>query len=265
MRFAVISDVHGNVEALRAVLRAIRRDGIRKIICLGDLVGYHAFPVETLALIRAGGAQCVAGNHDLIACGRVGREGDLRTRRALSWTQGKLSTADSIFLASLPAELRLNDDTICLHSTLDDPGSELNEPWQFYEESRVIRRRYPEVRICFSGHTHHQQIVEITEQGEAVVRGARHLVLRPESFFFVNPGSVGSPADGDYRAAYAVYDDATRRVSFRRTTYDRLRVMQENIRHGLNSRLGVSPVDYIWNRATTAARSLKSRILTGIP
>src|SRR6185503_848336 len=52
MRFAVISDVHGNVEALRAVLRAIRRDGIRKIVCLGDLVGFHAFPVETLTLIR---------------------------------------------------------------------------------------------------------------------------------------------------------------------------------------------------------------------
>jgi diadenosine tetraphosphatase ApaH/serine/threonine PP2A family protein phosphatase len=188
----------------------------------------------------------------------------LRTRRALGWTQRKLRPEDSSFLAGLPAELQFSD-ALCLHATLDDPTVELIEPWQFYEESRVIRRRYPDVRICFTGHTHHQQIVEITGQGEAFVRGARHHVLRSESFFFVNPGSVGSPADGDYRAAYAVYDDSVRKISFRRTTYDRLRVMQENIRHGLTSRLGVSPVDYLWNRATTAARSLKSRILTGIP
>src|SRR4051812_44929017 len=126
MRFAVISDVHGNVEALRAVLRAIRRDGIRKVICLGDMVGFHAFPVETLTLIRAGGTLCLAGNHDLIASGRLNREGDLRTRRALGWTRRKLRPEDSSFLAALPAELQFSD-ALCLHATLDDPSVELLE------------------------------------------------------------------------------------------------------------------------------------------
>lgn len=265
MRLAVISDVHGNVEALRAVLRAIRRDGIRKIVCLGDLVGFHAFPAEVVALIQAGGADCVAGNHDLMTAGQLPVEGQqLRTRRGIAWTRRKLTSLDLSFLTGLPREVRLYDDILCLHSALDDPARELRETWQFYEESRAIRRRHPEVRVCFSGHTHHQRIIEINAAGEVFLHGARQQVLVPDSFYFINPGSVGSPADGDYRAAFAVYDTATRRVTFRRNTYDRLRVMQENIRHGLSTELGISPVNYLRARAAAAARSIKTRILTGI-
>jgi predicted phosphodiesterase len=264
MLIAVISDVHGNVEALRGVLRSIRRDGIRKIFCLGDLVGHHAFPAETLTLIRAGGTDCVAGNHDLMIIGRMALEmGDLRARRAIHWTRRKLTGPDLNFLGALPQE-RAQEDLLFVHSTLDDPALAMETPWQFYEESKVIRHRHPEVRICFSGHTHEQQIMEITPDGEALIRGARQYVLRKDSFFFVNPGSVGLPGGTDYRAAYVVFDTATRRVSFRRTTYDRLRVMQENIRHGLSSELGISPVGYLRARAAAAARSLRTRIMTGM-
>ena len=266
MRLAVISDVHGNVEALRAVLRAIRRDGIRKIVCLGDLVGYHAFPIETLALIQAGGTYCIAGDHDLMAIGRIPTAGQQpRIRRGIAWTRRKLNGPDLSFLAGLPDELRMQDDVLCLHSSLNDPAMDLKETWQFYEESRVIRRRHSEVRICFTGHAHHQRVVEINPEGEVFVHGARQQVLRKDSFYFVNPGSVGSPADGDYRAAFAVYDSATGKVTFRRTTYDRLRVMQENIRHGLSTDLGISPVNYLKARAAAAARSIKTRIMAGMP
>ena len=265
MLFAVISDVQGNVEALRAVLRSIRREGIRKVICLGDLVGHHANPVETLALIRAGGTDCVSGNLDLMTIGRMPLEMlELRTRRAINWTRRQLTGPDLVFLGSLPGE-RMHEDLLFVHSALDDPATELTTPWQFYEQSRIISHRHPEIQICFSGHTQQQQIMEITPEGEALVRGARQYVLRKDSFFFVNPGSVGLPADGDYRAAYAVFDTATRKVSFRRKTYDRLRVMQENIRHGLSSELGISRVGYIRARAAAAARSLKTRIMAGIP
>ena len=264
MLIAVISDIQGNVEALRAVLRSIRRDGIRKIICLGDLVGHHAFPAETLRLIRAGGTDCVAGNHDLMVIGRMPLEvGDLRARRAIHWTRRKLTAPDLSFLGGLPRE-RAQDDLLFVHSTLKDPATDLETPWQFYEESKVIRHRYPDARVSFSGHTHEQQIIEITADGEALIRGARQYLLRKDSFFFVNPGSVGLPGRNDYRAAYAVFDTATRKVSFRRTTYDRLRVMQENIRHGLASELGISPVGYLRARAAAAARSLRTRIMTGM-
>lgn len=265
MLVAVISDVQGNVEALRAVLRSIRRDGIRKVVCLGDLVGHHAFPTETLALIRAGGTDCVAGNQDLMTLGRLPLDiGDLRARRAIHWTRGKLAGSDTTFLGGLPNE-RLHEDIIFVHSALDDPAIEMTTPWQFYEQSKVIRHRYPEVQVCFSGHTHQQQIIEITPDGEAMVRGARQYILRKDSFFFINPGSVGLPGLSDYRAAYAVFDTSTRRVSFRRTTYDRLRVMQENLRHGLASELGISAVGYLRARAAAAARSLRTRIMAGIP
>jgi diadenosine tetraphosphatase ApaH/serine/threonine PP2A family protein phosphatase len=266
MRLAVISDVQGNVEALRAVLRVVRRDGVRKVVSLGDLIGYHAFPLETLALIRAGGTASVAGNHDLMAAGRLDPDGwDPRIRKALNWTQGKLSASEREYLSELPVELRSHDDLLFVHSTLHDPSLELREPWQFYEESLVIRRRHPDVRVCFSGHTQRQQIVEITAEGEVFERGARQLALCRDSFFFVNPGSIGSPADEDYRAAYAIYDDATRRIAFRRATYDRLRVIQENIRQGLSSELRISRAGPFRSRAVAAARSIRTRILAGIP
>ncbi|MBI4500753.1 MAG: metallophosphoesterase family protein [Gemmatimonadetes bacterium] len=260
MRLAVISNVHANVEALRAVLRVIRRDGIRKVVCLGDLVGQHAFPVETLALIRAGSTACVAGNHDLMAIGRLTRDGRTpRTRRAIGWTRRAMTGADYEYLASLPAELSAGDDVLLLHGTLEDPAKELRSPADFAQERQLIRQRYPHIRICFVGHAREQRIVEVTSQSEVHMRGPRQLVLRPDAFFFVSPGSVGSPADGDYRAAYAIYDDTTRRVAFRRTTYDRLRVMQENLRHGLSSELAISPVGYFRARAVAAARSIRTR------
>jgi diadenosine tetraphosphatase ApaH/serine/threonine PP2A family protein phosphatase len=234
-------------------------------VCLGDLVGYHAFPAETLALIQAGATDCVAGNHDLIAVGRLGTQGcEPKARRGLLWTRRKLTGTESAFLAALPAERRVQPDLLFVHAALDDPGFELQQPWQYYEESRAIHHRFPEVRVCFTGHVPHQQVVEISPNGEAFVRTARQFVLPPDSFCFVNPGSVGCPADGDYRAAYAVYDLATRRVTFRRTTYDRLRVMQENIRHGLDGELGISRVGYLKARAAAAARSIRTRIFAGI-
>src|SRR5438105_3353792 len=262
MRLAVISNVHGNVEALRSVLRDIRRDGIRKVVCLGDLVGHHAFPVETLALLRAGGTTCVAGNHDLMAIGRLTGDGWIpRTRRAVGWTRRAMTGDDYEYLAGLPAALRLGEDLLLMHAGLDDPSRELRTPAQFLEERQTIQHRFPEVRVCFTGHLREQQVVEVTTNGEVLMRGPRQFVLRPASFFFVSPGSVGLPADGDYRAAYALYDGSTRRVTFRRTTYDRLRVMQENLRHGLSSELGISPVDYFRARAVAAARSIRSRFV----
>jgi diadenosine tetraphosphatase ApaH/serine/threonine PP2A family protein phosphatase len=260
MRLAVISNVHANVEALRAVLRVIRRDGIRKVVCLGDLVGHHAFPVETLALLRAGGTACVAGNYDLMTIGRLTGDGwTPRTRRAIGWTRRTMTGDDYEYLAGLPAQLHLGDDQLFVHAGLDEPAKELRTSAQFLGEYRAITERHPGVRVCFTGHSREQQIVEITAEGEVVMRGPRQLVLRPDSFFFVSPGSVGSPADGDYRAGYVIYDDSTRRVIFRRTTYDRLRVMQENLRHGLSSELGSSPVGYFRARAVAAARSIRTR------
>src|SRR5262245_24367964 len=121
MRLAVISDIHANVEALRAVLRGIRRTGVRKVHCLGDLIGRHAFPVETLALIRAGGTSCVAGNLDLMAIGRLETDGwEPRTRRAMTWTRHRLTAVDTQFLSGLPVAARIGADLLCVHSTMDN-------------------------------------------------------------------------------------------------------------------------------------------------
>src|ERR1051326_293884 len=166
MRLAVLSNVHANVEALRAVLRVVRRDGIRKIICLGDLVGHHAFPVETLALIRAGGTACIAGNHDLMTIGRITGDGwTPRSRRAIGWTRRTMTGEDYEYLANLPGELHSGDDLLFVHAALGDPARELRTAAQLLEEYRSIKERYPAVRICFTGHSSEPRLIEITPEG----------------------------------------------------------------------------------------------------
>ncbi len=233
MRIAIISDIHANTPALEAVLADIGQLGVDRIVHLGDLVGYNGFPRETLALVRAHGIPGVHGNHDLMAIGRLGldRCGPL-ARKAMAWTRGVLEPEDVDFLASLPAEQPLAGGVIGLHSALRDPLVRLQSSKQFHEAFVALQRFNPTLELCFSGHTHLQGAVEVRPDG-LVRHGGTRLTVTPGSFWFANPGSIGHPRDADPRAAYAVFDSASRNILFRRVRYDRTGLLRENARLGL--------------------------------
>lgn len=240
MRVAVISDVHSNNEALKSVLADIRRRAAQRVVCLGDLVGYNGFPSETLALFRVSGIACVHGNHDLMAINELEPvECGPDARKAILWTRDVLSEEEKEFLRGLPPQVILEPDMICVHSCLGDPVGHLMQPEQFYVQHLALRRFDQRLRICFTGHSHVQEVVEIRAQGEVVRSTQRTPRLNDNSFYFVNPGSVGHPVGSDYQATYAIYDSASKTVEFCRVPYNRKAVMTRNAVHQIYTDSGV--------------------------
>jgi predicted phosphodiesterase len=256
MRLAIISDIHGNAEALRAVLRELGRDPVSEIVCLGDLVGYNAQPHEVIALVRERGIHSVHGNHDLMTLGLLPVAGGPRARRGTLWTGEVLNDDDRRFLGSLPGELERPGGMLFVHSAPRDPLTRLKTEDQLVRLHEAIGHLYPAVRICFTGHTHEQRVVEILRSGGIVTHGPTGRVLRRDSFYFINPGSVGEPRGPDGRAAYALYDTEPGVLAFRRVDYDRARVIRENHRRGFPLEPQHAPGRRLGARALAAARRL---------
>ena len=234
MRLAIISDIHANVHALSAVLADIERNGADQVLCLGDLVGYNAFPRETLALLRDRGVRSVHGNHDLMALARLPDDGcGSLARKAIHWTRRVLTEDDWWYLAGLPAELREQDAFLCVHSALGDPLIRLDHAEQFRSEAEALVESEASVKVCFTGHTHRQEVVVVKPDGEVQRGGVFDGELPDDAICFVNPGTVGQPRDRDPRAAYALFDCDDRRVTFRRVLYDRAPLVRQNRSVGL--------------------------------
>ena len=234
MLLAIISDIHANVDALRAVLADIRRSAAERVLCLGDLVGYNAFPRETLALLRDSRVRSVHGNHDLMALARLPDDGCGRlARKAIQWTRRVLTEDDWWYLAGLPADLREQDTLLCVHSALGDPLVRLDHSDQFRSEAEALVESDARVKVCFTGHTHRQEIVVVRPDGAVRRAGGCDSELPEDAICFVNPGTVGHPRDRDPRAAYALFDCEARRVIFRRVHYDRAPLLRQNRSVGL--------------------------------
>jgi len=181
---AVISDVHANLEALEAVLRRV--EGV-ELYCLGDMVDYGADPNEVIDALRERGVRSVVGNHDVAAL--TGDTSLFNPRAAMSskWTGSRLTAANKGYLRGLPQEMRLKVEGVEVYFTHGSPDDRLWEyvdPWTHSDLLGFYLQR-ARVRLMGLGHTH---IPFVWESGDGVV---------------FNPGSVGQPRDGDWRASYA--------------------------------------------------------------
>jgi putative phosphoesterase len=205
---AILSDVHGNLHALQAVWADIERQQPDAVFCLGDLVGYGAFPNEVVDFHRARSIPTVMGNYDegvgfdLDECGCAYRTPEERKRgdRSLRWTQEHTTPENKTFLRGLPRQLRM-DGLLLVHGSPRRINEYLYEdrPTETFE--RIAQREGPGI-IAF-GHTHLPYLKQV---------GAT---------WFVNAGSVGRPRDGDTRAGYVlVTPGAATPCEFRRVPYD---------------------------------------------
>ncbi|GMV21452.1 MAG: phosphoesterase [Acidimicrobiia bacterium] len=220
MRWLVLSDIHGNIDALDAVL-ADAEGHWDRVLCLGDLVGYGAAPSAVIARIRSLGPLLLRGNHDRVAAGLSGAtDFSPLARTAIEWTRSALSPEERTWLASMPVGPVTHDSGAVLCH-----GAPFDEDYYVVDlaDARMTFLREP-FRVCLHGHTHLQTC--FTMEGRAVIdrtpfRRARHAVhLRTEHRWLINPGSVGQPRDGDPRAAYASWDAEAGVVELRRVDYD---------------------------------------------
>lgn len=218
MRVAVISDIHGNAHALRAVLAAVESETPDAIWCLGDTVGYGARPNECCALVREAADVCLAGNHDLLALDREVLEGDFNPDASTAgrWTKEALDEPTRTFLGGLRPEAHLEWAEL-FHASARDPV------WEYVlgGESALATFELTTAPLVLVGHSHIPFAVSL--QGEELA-GAHapdgtHIDLTPGRWL-CNPGSVGQPRDGDPRAAWLMLDLEGTRAVFRRVEYD---------------------------------------------
>jgi diadenosine tetraphosphatase ApaH/serine/threonine PP2A family protein phosphatase len=231
MKIAVISDIHGNLEALSAVLADIERTGAGEIVSLGDNVGYGGDPEEVTQLLRSLRIPSVMGNHELgIARPEYISWFNASARESLILTGRLLSPESKEWLAALPASLVFRE---CLFVHGCPPDSITDYIFE-QSDSRLIRRfGRAEQQICFVGHTHTLELITI--QGRRVVHmqpGRETLSLSPGARHIVNAGSVGQPRDGDGNAKYVIWDSATHSLEVRFIPYDVERAAEKIIRQG---------------------------------
>jgi putative phosphoesterase len=212
MRIAIFSDIHGNIHALDAVLSDIDAQHPDRVYCLGDLVGYGAFPNEVIARIRQRQIPTIVGNYDdgvgfdRDDCGCAYKEDVDRQlgQQSLEWTKARTTAENKAFLRTLPPEIRLEADRkrlLLVHGSPRKMNEYLFEDRPLSSFERIAQSSSADV-IVF-GHTH----VPYTKNVGSVL--------------FVNVGSVGKPKDGDARACYAIVDFALAApVTFRRVSYD---------------------------------------------
>ena len=232
MRFAILSDIHSNLEALEAVLADARAEGCTEFVCLGDVVGYNANPSECVKAIQDLNCPVVKGNHDEQASIITSTESfNELAEEAIDWTRAQLSTEDKRWLADLRLTKQVRDFTI-VHATLDTPGQ---WGYVFNDLDAVASFTYQHTALCFFGHTHWPTAFVRDENVRRVTVG--QIVLSAGKKYFLNPGSIGQPRDRDWRAAYCIFHTDRQLVEERRVKYD-LATAQRKIRAaGLPDRL----------------------------
>jgi predicted phosphodiesterase len=216
VRYLILSDLHANLEALKAVLESASGAWDRAICC-GDLVGYGADPNAVVEWVRANCPIVVRGNHDRASTGMEDLEWfNPVARQAAIWTLQSLSSENAEYVRELPRGPLAVDDFQIVH------GSPFDEDEYVVAASEASNAfGYMESRLVFFGHTHVQGgFIWNQSRVETIPRDYEVLEIDPACAYLLNPGSVGQPRDGDPRAAYVIYDDATRQVKYCRTLYD---------------------------------------------
>ncbi len=228
MRTAVIADIHSNLEAFTAVLERIQALKAAKLVCLGDMVGYNANPNEILDICRAEKVLCVLGNHDVRASGIEEPEDfNPAARAAVLWTRKQLTAENRDFLKNLPRERRYRS-CFLFHGSVHDTDRYILSLDDAVENFNLLASLPRAVSLGFFGHTHVRTVLSMESDVLTASISSDDLELSSETRYLINPGSVGQPRDGDPRAAFLVYDDQDRRITFHAVEYD-IRTCQEKI------------------------------------
>lgn len=225
MKYAILSDIHGNLEALQAVLQDAKQQGCTHYVCLGDIVGYGPNPRECLHMIQELNCPTVIGNHDEYVAKDQALTGfNPMAADGIKWTRDQLNEAEKSWLRNLKY-VRTVDPFTIVHATLDLP-----ERWAYVFDKLAAAAsfNYQHTAVCFNGHTHVPIAFIRTPSG---IQGGLYTRIRIEVArkYFINCGSVGQPRDRNPKAAYVVFDLANNLIELRRVEYD-IAATQKKIR-----------------------------------
>ncbi|OGV58670.1 MAG: hypothetical protein A2283_02515 [Lentisphaerae bacterium RIFOXYA12_FULL_48_11] len=217
MRYALVSDIHANLQAWKAVLLDIRSLGADQIICLGDIVGYGPNPSEVLQSIHSNVDHIILGNHDAVACEKMDADQfHSDAQKIIIWTRSQLNDKAKSFMKALPLTLA-SESFRCAHGDFADPGAfnYIIEPKEALPSWNAVSEK-----LLFVGHTHEPTIHVLGQSGTPHLVKPVNFQLEADKRFIVNVGSVGQPRDKDARACYCIYDTQSSLVMWRRVPFD---------------------------------------------
>jgi diadenosine tetraphosphatase ApaH/serine/threonine PP2A family protein phosphatase len=234
MRYLILSDIHANHEALRAVLAHVKRKRWDRALVLGDVVGYGANPNQAVDLVRAlKPLVAIRGNHDKVCSGI--EDGEMFNRVALQaalWTREKLTPSNLRWLRSLPEGPVVVDGAFAVAH-----GTPIDEDAYIFGEIEALNVfRQTAFPLCFFGHSHFPVIFGLSPDAIQTVLTTSpsfRLRLQPGVRYLVNPGSIGQPRDGNPLASFGMFDSDTRTVSIHRLPYRIERAQQKILGAGL--------------------------------
>ena len=221
MLLALFSDIHANRQAFSACLEAARARGAERFIFLGDFVGYGGDPewtVDTAIRLIADGAVAVRGNHDQ-AIGTLSETMNADAQTAIEWTRDRLSAGQRRFLAELPLALE-EEDRLYVHSEASQPAR-----WRYVQATPDAARSMiaTSAHVTFCGHIHQPALYSLSATAKMTsfvpTAGVPINLLKGRQWLAVL-GSVGQPRDRNPAAAFALYDTATREITYCRVPYD---------------------------------------------
>lgn len=216
MLTAVVSDIHANADALRSVLDDLDRAGAKRIVCLGDNVGYGAEPEECLDLLVESEATILAGNHDLAVSGELSvARFTTAARAAVIYARDRIRRSQRPILAGMP-DRHETHGALFVHASPSDP-----KRFPYVRDSEAARPEFAGARftIAFYGHTH-LPVTFVEDAGHVSMTMNPVIGILPGRRYLVNVGSVGQPRDQDPRAAYVLFDPDEGKISLRRVDYD---------------------------------------------
>ena len=235
MRYVFISDIHGNLEALRAALSFAANLEPHQLYCLGDVVGYGADPKECLATLQSEANLILAGNHDLAVSGVISTEDfNPMAQAAVEWTRKALDDEDIITLSNLPL-VYIDGDFCFTHASPIEP-MRFGYVRTLEDVSEVLSAIGQ--RFCFVGHTHLPVLVRMDERtGRTEVVRETRINIEDDCRYFVNVGSVGQPRDSNPDACMVVLDEDSGTLEFLRVSYDISACQDKILSEGLPSYL----------------------------
>jgi len=216
MKYAILSDIHSNIESLQSVIKFLEPKNIDCYLCLGDIVGYGANPLECSDLIGALCPTIILGNHDAGTAGIMPLSHfNSYASDAIIWTKSRINKETAAFLKDLPLIYKEKDFTL-VHGTLEEP-----QKFNYLIDMDSAKKSFDlmESDLLFVGHTH---VPGVFEKNNKKVRYYfnNRVMLKKNRKYIVNAGSVGQPRDGDQRACVVLYDSKKKEIRFERVEYD---------------------------------------------
>jgi predicted phosphodiesterase len=222
-RYGVLGDIHGNSEALSAVLAELERQGISRFLCVGDIVGYNADPDECAARLRERHTVAIAGNHDLIGVGRLDfARCSNKAMYSLKRTRRTLARDTAAWLERLPANRLVEENVLLVHGGVRDVEQYMVTPGHIGQNADYLRADFPAARLCFFGHSHEQKVYEVDgDRVSELALSSERIHLNKEKLHFINPGSVDAQRKSRHKLAEcAILDTVGWTLEFLRLPYD---------------------------------------------